>query len=140
MLDRQSFIAAVPWQPITSKRPQRNRTAGLQRRRSSSLIFGRIRPSPTESRPPLTARGFAAAIDRSEIYAFEEWWKRIEALIASADTVVFVLSPDFVASEVALKEVAFAGIAEQTVRADRVSPRGRQDRAQGAQQVQLYFL
>jgi len=56
----------------------------------------------------LRARGFAAAIDRNQIYAFEEWWKRIEALIASADTVVFVLSPNSVASEVTLKEVAFA--------------------------------
>src|SRR3954453_22716430 len=56
----------------------------------------------------LKARGFSAAIDRSEIYAFEEWWKRIETLITKADTVVFVLSPDSVASEVALKEVAFA--------------------------------
>jgi formylglycine-generating enzyme required for sulfatase activity len=56
----------------------------------------------------LKARGFAPAIDRSEIYAFEEWWKRIEALITSADTVVFVLSPDSVSSGVALKEVAFA--------------------------------
>jgi hypothetical protein len=56
----------------------------------------------------LKARGFSAAIDRSEIYAFEEWWKRIETLITQADTVVFVLSPDSVASEVALKEVAFA--------------------------------
>jgi hypothetical protein len=56
----------------------------------------------------LKARDFSAAIDRSEIYAFEEWWKRIEALITQADTVVFVLSPDSVASEVALKEVAFA--------------------------------
>src|ERR1700704_3734024 len=52
----------------------------------------------------LKARGFSAAIDRSEIYAFEEWWKRIETLITQADTVVFVLSPDSVASEVALKE------------------------------------
>ena len=56
----------------------------------------------------LKARGFEPLIDRTEIYAFEEWWKRIEALIARADTVVFVLSPDSVASEVALKEVAFA--------------------------------
>jgi hypothetical protein len=47
-------------------------------------------------------------IDRTEIYAFEEWWKRIEALIARADTVVFVLSPDAVASDVALREVSFA--------------------------------
>ena len=30
----------------------------------------------------LKARGFNPLIDRSEIYAFEDWWKRIEALIA----------------------------------------------------------
>jgi hypothetical protein len=56
----------------------------------------------------LTARDFEPLIDRSEIYAFEDWWKRIEALIAHADAVVFVLSPDSVSSEVALKEVTFA--------------------------------
>src|SRR5215471_9805565 len=56
----------------------------------------------------LKVRGFEALIDRSEIYAFEEWWQRIETLILRADTVVFILSPDSVASEVALKEVAFA--------------------------------
>ena len=56
----------------------------------------------------LDARGFEALIDRTEIYAFEDWWKRIEALIVQADTVVFMLSPDSVASEVARKEVAFA--------------------------------
>ena len=52
----------------------------------------------------LKARGF----EPLEIYAFEDWWKRIEALISRADTVVFVLSPDAVASDVALKEVAYA--------------------------------
>ena len=41
----------------------------------------------------LKERRFEPLIDRSEIYAFEDWWKRIEALIARADTVVFVLSP-----------------------------------------------
>jgi hypothetical protein len=39
----------------------------------------------------------------------EEWWPRIEALIASADSVVFILSPDSVLSEVTRKELAFAG-------------------------------
>ena len=29
----------------------------------------------------LTARGFEVLIDRAEIYAFEDWWKRIEGLI-----------------------------------------------------------
>jgi formylglycine-generating enzyme required for sulfatase activity len=57
----------------------------------------------------LTARGFEPLIDRTDIYAFEEWWKRVEALIGQADTVVFVLSPDAVRpGTVALKEVAFA--------------------------------
>jgi formylglycine-generating enzyme required for sulfatase activity len=58
--------------------------------------------------PALKARGFEPLIDRTEIYAFEDWWKRIEALLGRADTVVFVLSPDAVASDVALKEVAYA--------------------------------
>jgi hypothetical protein len=56
----------------------------------------------------LTIRGFEPLIDRTEIYAFEEWWKRIEVLIAGADTFVFVLSPDSVGSGVAAKEIAFA--------------------------------
>jgi formylglycine-generating enzyme required for sulfatase activity len=56
----------------------------------------------------LKARSFEVLIDRQEIYAFEDWWKRIQALIGRADTVVFVLSPDAVKSDVALKEVAYA--------------------------------
>src|SRR5580700_3082038 len=56
----------------------------------------------------LKARGFEPLIDRTEIYAFEDWWKRIEALISRADTIVFVLSPDAVASDIALREVAHA--------------------------------
>jgi hypothetical protein len=56
----------------------------------------------------LEARDFEPLIDRTEICAFEDWWKRIEVLIGQADTIVFVLSPDAVASEVALKEVAYA--------------------------------
>ena len=56
----------------------------------------------------LKARGFQVLIDREEIYAFEDWWKRIEALIGGADTVVFVISPEAVKSNVALKEVTYA--------------------------------
>jgi len=58
--------------------------------------------------PALKARGFEPLIDRSNIYAFENWWKRIEALIGRADTIVFVLSPEAVKSDVALKEVVYA--------------------------------
>jgi WD40 repeat protein len=56
----------------------------------------------------LKARSLEPLIDRIEIYAFEDWWKRIQALIGRADTVVFVLSPDAVKSDVALKEVEYA--------------------------------
>jgi formylglycine-generating enzyme required for sulfatase activity len=56
----------------------------------------------------LKARGFEPLIDRTEIYAFEDWWQRIEVLIGRADTIVFVLSPDAVKSDVALKEVTYA--------------------------------
>ena len=56
----------------------------------------------------LEARGFDPLIDRTEIYAFEDWWTRIQALIVKADTIIFVLSPDAVASDICAKEVAFA--------------------------------
>jgi WD40 repeat protein len=56
----------------------------------------------------LNARGFESLIDRTDIYALEDWWERVKALIARSDTVVFVLSPDSVTSDVALKEVAHA--------------------------------
>jgi hypothetical protein len=56
----------------------------------------------------LKARGFEVLIDREDIYAFEDWWKRIQALIGQSDTVVFVLSPDSAKSDVALKEVVYA--------------------------------
>ena len=56
----------------------------------------------------LRARGFEPTIDRSDIKAFEEWWERIKKLIEAADTIVYVVSPDSVTSEVALKEIAYA--------------------------------
>jgi WD40 repeat protein len=56
----------------------------------------------------LNARGFETLIDREEIYAFEDWWARLQALIGQADTVVFVLSPDAAASREALREVEYA--------------------------------
>ena len=42
----------------------------------------------------LQSRGFNVLIDRKEIYAFEDWWQRIENLIVSADIIVYVLSSD----------------------------------------------
>jgi TIR domain len=56
----------------------------------------------------LKEKGFEPLIDRNDIYAFEDWWKRIEAMIESADAVVFVLSPDAVTSKVSLRELTYA--------------------------------
>ena len=56
----------------------------------------------------LRARGVEPLIDRSEIYAFEDWWQRIQGLIAAADTIVVVLSPDSVSSSICGREIAFA--------------------------------
>lgn len=58
--------------------------------------------------PALKTRAIEPLIDRTEIYAFEDWWKRIQALIGAADAVIFVLSPDAVSSDVCKKEITFA--------------------------------
>ena len=51
----------------------------------------------------LKARGFEPLMDRTEIYAFEDWWARIQALITQADTIIFVLSPEAVSSAICLR-------------------------------------
>jgi tetratricopeptide (TPR) repeat protein len=56
----------------------------------------------------LRARGCETFVDRADIYPFEDWWQRLQGLIAKAHTIVFVLSPDAIASSVCLKEVDFA--------------------------------
>jgi TIR domain len=56
----------------------------------------------------LKERGFLAAIDHDEIFSLEKWWDRLKTLMMQADTVVFVVSPNSIASKVALNEVEFA--------------------------------
>jgi hypothetical protein len=56
----------------------------------------------------LRARGFEPRMDRTDIHAFEDWRQRIYDLIAQTDSVVFVLSPQSVASPVCLEEIKFA--------------------------------
>jgi hypothetical protein len=47
----------------------------------------------------LKARGFEVLIDRQEIYAFEDWWKRIETLISlGAEAPIFLRSLGAIAS------------------------------------------
>jgi Tol biopolymer transport system component len=89
---------------------QRSHGAGEKERKTKVFISYSRRDVAFADRleAALKARGIEVLIDRSDIHAFEDWWKRIEALIVNADTVAFVLSPDAVTSEVALKEVTFA--------------------------------
>lgn len=53
----------------------------------------------------LSARGFEAYLDKKDILPGEPWQDRIGALIQSADAVVFLVSPDSVASPVCSWEV-----------------------------------
>jgi WD40 repeat protein len=56
----------------------------------------------------LKARGFEPKIDRGEISDLEDWRNRIGDLIAQADDIIFVLSPDSLASPECRKEVDYA--------------------------------
>jgi hypothetical protein len=47
----------------------------------------------------LAACGFAPYIDRQDIAPGEDWEKRLEGLISEADSIVYVVSPDSLASE-----------------------------------------
>lgn len=53
----------------------------------------------------LRACGFATTVDRHGISAGEDWRRRLGDLILSADTVVFVLTPESAASEICLWEI-----------------------------------
>jgi WD40 repeat protein len=56
----------------------------------------------------LKARGVDARVDRDDIEKSEEWWTRIQQLIAEADSVIFVLSPASAISPICQNEVDFA--------------------------------
>jgi tetratricopeptide (TPR) repeat protein len=53
----------------------------------------------------LTERGFDAFLDKTDIAPGEPWKERLGGLIAAADTVVFAISPDSVASTVCAWEL-----------------------------------
>ena len=65
----------------------------------------------------LMAAGFLADFDRAShdphnvsagISAEDEWWKRLQEMIAAADVMVFLVSPDSAASPVCGEEIAYA--------------------------------
>lgn len=56
----------------------------------------------------LDVAGFNAFLDRKDIVAGEDWEKRLEGLLAAADTVVFVMTPGSVASQQCAWEIKTA--------------------------------
>jgi hypothetical protein len=54
----------------------------------------------------LTARGFQSYLDKQDILPGEPWRARLEGLILAADAIVFIISPDSIASEHCAWEVA----------------------------------
>jgi hypothetical protein len=76
-------------------------TAFISYSRKDSAIAEKLVSALRES-------GVEAFIDRRDIAPAEDWRSRLAALIASADSVVFVLSPDSAASEVCAWEVSEA--------------------------------
>jgi WD40 repeat protein len=61
-----------------------------------------------ELQAALMTRNYDVAVDRQDIEKGEEWWARIRQLIAQADAVVFIVSPDSIESKVANDEVNYA--------------------------------
>ena len=57
----------------------------------------------------LDVAGFDAFLDRNDIAAGEDWEKRLEGLLAAADTVVFLVTPGSVASQQCAWEIRTAG-------------------------------
>jgi WD40 repeat protein len=66
-------------------------------------------------RQALIARGFEAFLDREDILPGEDWRARLEGLIVAADGVVFVISPDSIASPHCQWEVQRAVELQKTV-------------------------
>ncbi len=58
--------------------------------------------------PALSARNVEPLVDRHDIEKLEDWWQRIEELIGQADTVVFVLSPHWLGSDICRREAEYA--------------------------------
>jgi hypothetical protein len=68
----------------------------------------------------LELAGFAPFLDRHDIAAAEDWEARLGALIQSADTVVFIISPAAIKSERLIAETERAQQGRRT--ASRLSP------------------
>jgi hypothetical protein len=56
----------------------------------------------------LSARGIRVLRDVTDILVFEDWWRQLEKMILAADTIIFAISPDAMASRICVQEVEYA--------------------------------
>ena len=132
MLDR---VGTLRWLQTLSKRRTRRRKPEIfiSYSRKDMAFADRLEAA-------LKARGFEPLIDRTEIYAFEDWWKRIESADRSRPTPSSSCSrPDAVASEMCAEGGRVRGIAQQAICAHRLPTRGRQRSARGAAAATISF-
>jgi WD40 repeat protein len=74
-------------------------TAKSPKRASVFISYSRKDgPFAEQLREALIDRGFQAYLDREDILPGENWRARLEGLIVAADAVVFIISPDSIAS------------------------------------------
>jgi hypothetical protein len=77
----------------------------------------------------LTAQGFNPYLDKHDIAAGEDWKARLGGLIDAADTMVFIISPDSIASDVCDWEINHAEL-----RGKRILPVVARDPGEGVPQ------
>lgn len=84
--------------------------AGAGERKTNVFISYSRKDSEAADRlhAALTARGFNPYLDKHDIAAGEDWKARLGGLIDSADTMVFLISPDSIASTVCDWEINHA--------------------------------
>lgn len=56
----------------------------------------------------LKSKGINVLIDREDIEKWEPWWERIQGLISHADTIIFILSPNWLISKTCKEELIFS--------------------------------
>jgi hypothetical protein len=84
--------------------------------------------------------GFDPKLDRHAIVEGEDWKRRLGGLIADADTVVFVISPDSAGSDICKWEIDESGPPIEAHPAGSLAPARRDSGAREARRAQLCAL
>ena len=85
----------------------------------------------------LAERGFDAFLDKTDIAPGEPWKERLARLIATADTIVFAVSPDSIASAICAWELEESAETRQATYPSRGAPHRGCRRSAGARTLEL---